>query len=524
MKGTLASLLLVTLQLAQAAKPHFFSNSQYFSNADGVGKVLPGRGLSTQTFKIYFDTQVTGFETTDISISMEACTNVYGLAEDDCVATTEAAPTITSASTNNDQQWSFQLTAASSTVVPAENYYRVTMSTIDGACQAVGSLSNCQASSYVFYYSNGLSFTSATEMVQQTVSFDLDFTAATYNLNGDYFPFYVTVNGAEAAFGTYTMDFGTPQVSAKYFGAEPNDQICLKISAEIGDALPAFSDHFGNYYSRETFEGVCYTVTSDTCAVYTWSEWSDCTFQCKPDTRLDSQNKQYRDKIFTSDSCETEKAQRVCAVTYTRACVTPVVSAMETGLECAPADGSTADTCTRDKQTLNGCECGNGCELKTPSTCCQSYYKNCLDNAASNPALFYKYLPCWEPHTCVAKDTLPEANTRPPPASAAFGPPASCGTTESPSDCTSPYCDSFYTANPQTEFYHSVYYGAFKLPVLVNPISGNTCDPLTTQYGDRAYNYECSCFGTTNTGFTCLNAENCCSGFQSFNDNCISSF
>jgi len=486
------SSLLFTLQLAHAVKPMFFSDTQYFSVA--ANDVLPGRSLTDATFKVYFDKPVIEFDEADISVQAffcadSVCKPALGSFQVQVTAW-QAIP--------GKQQYQFKLNTDNADFTTNDlSTVQLVLSTADGGCQAEATLLNCEASAYNIYYANGLSTTSATSIDEQQVHLNLNFDLDYFNLNGAYFPFEVTVNGVAAAFGSYDMIMTNNELNATYYGAETGDKVCLETTTGI---LPAVGNSYGDYISQESYTPVCFEVSSEPCKTFSWSEWSGCAYECKPAATFDSDNVQTRTKVYPDAGCDIDTERRICQISYTTACKLRINKADETGLECHPigdnprGDPWTTDTCNVGK-LITGCECGGDCASKgVGGTCCQSFYEHCLVDAKNDPALFYKYAPCWEPHTC----TVP------------------------PVEGDIPYCDNTKTAisNNPGELQNSVLAG-YKYP----PFKSGSCDPLAEARGiTRAYKYRCTCFGVIQSDLTTVETCNdlgyCCGGWQSFANSC----
>jgi len=486
--------LLFTLQLAHAVKPMFSSGTQYFSVAES--NVLPDRSLKNATFKVYFDKPVIEFDQNDIAIEAFIC----GSSSNCTSAPDNFRVQVTSwQELQGGQQYHFKLNTDSANMIDLSTV-KLKLSTPPGACKAQVSSFECEASAYTIYYAGGLSFTSTTSIAEQQVNLNLNFNLDYFNLNGEYFPFKVTVNDDAAPFGSYTMIMINNELNAMYYGAEPSDKVCLEVTTD----LPAVGNIYGDYIITGSYTPVCFTVSAEACGTYTWAEWSGCTFECLADDKFAADNTQTRIRVYPETNCPVVNETRSCAITYPYPCELLFKSAVETGSECHPVGGEfKSDTCSVGR-VVQDCYCGGDCVEK--GNCCQSYYKNCLTDAKNDPSLFYKYAPCWEPHKCKAVD-----------------------------EPGMPYCDASYTTDPRggpANFANSVMKGNLRLPVKTNT-QEDTCDPLALARNvTRGYKYACTCFGVLNNGgdnsiYTCDNYQFpgfCCGGKESFANSCPDSY
>jgi len=494
--------LLFTLQLAHAVKPMFFSGTQHFSVAET--NVLPGRSLKNATFKVYFDKPVIKFDETDINIKAFFCGSSSNCTK--APANFQVLPVTAWQAIQGGQQYQFKLnTEGANMMSNGLSTVQLELSIDSGACEAEASFTNdlCEASAYTIYYADGLSFTSTTSIDEQQVKLNLNFNMDYFNLNGNYFPFGVTVNDNAASFGSYTMIMINNELKATYYGAKPSDKVCLKVTTTD---LPAVGNSYGDYIIDGSYTPVCFNVSATPCATFTWSEWSGCTFDCTPSPKFAQNNTQTRDQLFPDNSdddatkCASITQTQNCTIKHEYPCEFKIASAVETGTEChpngtydSPNDG---DTCNSGRQRED-CYCGNGCEAD--GNCCQSYYSKCLVDAHLEVKLFYKYAPCWEPHVCT--ETVPKGSGM-------------------------PYCDATKTAAPNKDYEGSVDSGILRVPVLEG-----TCDPLALEYNiTRDYIYRCTCFGVPSGNYTCdVSAVSggqpfpgvCCGGLQAFAKNCF---
>jgi hypothetical protein len=207
---------------------------------------------------------------------------------------------------------------------------------------------------------------------------------------------------------------------------KPGETYCL-VGNEDPDTNSVVSDYYGNFLDQAAFPDMCYTVPEDPCR-YTWSDWSDCTFACKPLPEDDASNVQKRHTMFANPAeCnkDVEVETKPCTITFTKPCRGRIFGG-ETGNECTCATdmNNVLEVQENTYTTQSGCKCGGTCVAD--GDCCQSYYKKCLadqvwekneDDSRGDdvlPEYRYLYFPCWQPQTCNTNDEKPSctANSR----------------------------------------------------------------------------------------------------------------
>lgn len=149
-------------------------------------------------------------------------------------------------------------------------------------------------------------------------------------------------------------------------------------------------DRFGQAPTNDFSDPVCLeNPSSKSVCGGQWSEWSDCVWDCIPESQDASKNTRTRSLLLVNsldptcqqaetETCDTAKGLDGCKIN---------VGSQETGHECSEKC-NTFDAAT-------GCSCKAGCEQL--GICCQSYFNECLSaESRLEDKFLYALAPCWE--------------------------------------------------------------------------------------------------------------------------------
>lgn len=408
-KYTICCILLavqVQTVLCSRPNPRIFSSRSVYANSDNA---LPGASLKDAKFKVIFSEAIdeTTFDKSDIDVVVETD-------ESTTQAPTVMINTLTKIS---DVLWEFDLVDARDTIPdPSDAVTHVSFHMTSKQVSTSGGESSYESNSYSIKYASEFLFKPVVTSHPEgtgTIIWELETTRDSHVIGNHPLPFKVCTGdctGTDSEHTSASALLNGEKITYKVYATNPATQYCLIPTAPANEAVVA--DYYGNSIDSVNLPDLCVDTPDDPCA-YSWGPWSPCTYPCEPEEADKVHNIRSRTQVFyTPDKCDqlplTES--KACDIANTQKCVGFIFGG-ETGNECSCAENDTPEEVDlHTYRTKSGCFCGGSCVEN--NNCCQSYYKNCIENAEDDPKYAYSYFKEWKPQVCNTDTTRPACTSR----------------------------------------------------------------------------------------------------------------